>query len=183
MMEDWVDTGFDPWAEGRDAQVSDFKAVLPGDEAVAEDPDNPFESRANTLQRKLQLEDDAKLEELMEKIMSLTRHGRYTEIEDIVTGPDFNGVHSIDTKDSKGNTLLITAAQNGNKRICKLALRRSADINGQNFLGNTALHYAFSYGFEDLGHYLISKGANDTMTNAEGLTCYEGLSLADVNGI
>lgn len=40
----------------------------------------------------------------------------------------------------------------------------------------TALHYAYSYGFESLGEYLISKGADDSITNADGLTCYEGLN-------
>ena len=36
------------------------------------------------------------------------------------------------------------------------------------------------YGHNGLGAYLIKKGADDTATNAEGLTVYEGLSRADV---
>ncbi|CAB1102998.1 unnamed protein product [Ectocarpus sp. CCAP 1310/34] len=40
----------------------------------------------------------------------------------------------------------------------------------------TPLHYAYSYGFESFGEYLISKGADDSILNADGLTCYEGLN-------
>ena len=43
-------------------------------------------------------------------------------------------------------------------------------------LSQTPLHYAYSYGFESFGEYLISKGADDSIVNADGLTCYEGLS-------
>ena len=38
------------------------------------------------------------------------------------------------------------------------------------------LHFAFGLGFTELGEYLIGKGANETIKNAEGLTCYEGLN-------
>lgn len=63
----------------------------------------------------------------------------------------------IDTADEHGNTLFILAAQQGAKRMCKLLLRRGAKINFQNHSGNTGLHYCFSYHFEPLGHYLISR--------------------------
>lgn len=44
----------------------------------------------------------------------------------------------------------------------------------------TPLHYAYGYGFESFGEYLISKGADDSITNADGLTCYEGLNEANL---
>lgn len=44
------------------------------------------------------------------------------------------------------------------------------------FWPQTPLHYAYSYGFESFGEYLISKGADDSIANADGLTCYEGLN-------
>jgi ankyrin repeat protein len=78
-------------------------------------------------------------------------------------------------------TLLHVAAQNGNRRIAKLCLRRGAAVNTQTFNGQTALHYAFGYGFEALGEYLISKGADDSITNKQGLTCYEGLSADELS--
>ena len=45
------------------------------------------------------------------------------------------------------------------------------------------LHYCFAYSFESLGDYFIKKGADDSVANAEGLTCYEGLSQDSVNNI
>lgn len=63
----------------------------------------------------------------------------------------------INTADEFGNTLLILAAQQGAKRMCKLLLRKGANINMQNHVGNTALHYIYAYwsqfGQTPLGEY------------------------------
>jgi ankyrin repeat protein len=90
-------------------------------------------------------------------------------------------LHCTYTRTRAQQTLLHVAAQNGNRRIAKLCLRRGAAVNTQTFNGQTALHYAFGYGFEALGEYLISKGADDSITNAQGLTCYEGLSADELS--
>ena len=45
------------------------------------------------------------------------------------------------------------------------------------------LHYAQAYGFEELFDYFMSKGADDSLKNSDGLTCYEGLGMGDVQGI
>lgn len=34
--------------------------------------------------------------------------------------------------------------------------------------GNTALHYAYAFGFQQLGKYLASNGADDTLLNDQG---------------
>ena len=36
------------------------------------------------------------------------------------------------------------------------------------------------YGFNTLAQWLIRKGADDTVTNQDGMTCYEGLCLDDL---
>jgi len=82
------------------------------------------------------------------------------------------------TKDEHGNTILHVASQNGNKRLIKVALRWGASINEQNKQGQTALHYLFAYKYENLAAYLISKGADDTVQNEFGYTCYDGLRPA-----
>ena len=56
-------------------------------------------------------------------------------------------------------------------------------MNKTNLAGNTPLHYCFAYGFETLGEYLMEKGADDSIMNADGLTCYEGLNLESVEQI
>lgn len=114
----------------------------------------------------------------------------------------------VNARDAHGNSLLVLACQQGNKRLAKLLLRRHANINaqvgrrhgqmmdggmvmltvtvtapGQNVNGNTALHYLVAYKHTALAEYLRAKGADDTLTNAAGLTCYEGLSQSQVDAI
>lgn len=84
---------------------------------------------------------------------------------------------AVDVKDEFGNTPLIVACQNGKKRLAKLFLRYKANIKEVNLQGNTVLHYCFTYGYGDLGDYLISKGADPKIVNKNGLTCYEGLDV------
>jgi len=85
---------------------------------------------------------------------------------------------AIENRDEHGNTLLIVSAQQNDKKMLKLLLRRGADINAQNSTGNTALHYTNEYKFTALTEYILNKGGNDTLLNMKGLTCYEG-----VNGV
>jgi len=87
----------------------------------------------------------------------------------------------INTADDFGNTLFILAAQQGSKRMCKFLLRRGANINIQNLTGNTALHYCYAYSNIELADYLKTKGADDSIINVDGLTCYEGLNKESMN--
>ena len=47
-------------------------------------------------------------------------------------------------------------------------------LNRQNLAGNTAMHYAFQYGFDQLGEYLVSKRGSDVVANNRGLSCRQG---------
>ena len=85
----------------------------------------------------------------------------------------------IDVQDEHGNTLLLLAAQQGNKRVVKALLRRGANIHAQNQQGNSVLHYCYEYGHVNLAEYLQGKGADDSLLNKHGLTCYEGLQQKD----
>lgn len=83
----------------------------------------------------------------------------------------------IDAEDERGNTLLLVAAQNSNKKLAEMLLVRGAAINHQNAQGNTALHFALTFGAEgQLGEYLIEHGADDTIENVEGMTAYDGVA-------
>ncbi len=86
-----------------------------------------------------------------------------------------------DTADERGNTAMSLACQTGNKKMAKLCLRWGAKVNQQNLQGQTPLHFCFAYHYDELGAYLISKGADDTMLNYFGWTCYEGLRPEDPN--
>ncbi len=88
---------------------------------------------------------------------------------------------SVETSDSQGNTLLLVATQQGNKRLIKMLLRRGAKLNAQNGDGYSVLHFCFQHGRHKLAEYLKSKGADDTLVNSEGITCYEaGLTDHDI---
>jgi len=102
--------------------------------------------------------------------LSFARHCKYLELEALL----IKGLNP-DSKDEFGNTILIIGAQNGNKRIIKLALRYGAQINNFNYMGNTALHFTNEYKFYDLSEYLIKKGANPNVKNLRGLQASEGI--------
>ncbi len=86
----------------------------------------------------------------------------------------------IDYQDELGNSLIHVAAQNGNKRLIKVLLRRGAQINSANLSGQTPLHYCYGYGYEDVGAYLVKRGADDSIRNKDGLSCYEGLGAREL---
>merc|ERR1712195_380244 len=85
-----------------------------------------------------------------------------------------NSGFNADTLDKFGNTMLMIACQNGLKRIAKLVLRHGGSMNIGNKRGQTALHYCFQYGYEALGEYLITKGADPSVCNEFGLSCRQG---------
>lgn len=83
--------------------------------------------------------------------------------------------------DSQGNTLFMIAVQNGHEKIPKFLREKGANPSHQNNQGQSALHYAMTYGFYELGSWLVDSvagaGANDTVNNKFGLGPYDGLTL------
>jgi len=160
IADEWKESGYNPWSQGRPKTSSEFVRSLASETKkwpravnrlhgpTGEDTDRAFAS-----------------------LCTMCRHGKHREAEDLLD--QLNDKLSIDFCDEAGNTLLMIASQNGNKRVAKLCLRRGAQINKQNLNGNTCLHFAFGYGFGGLAEYLISKGADPSLVNSNGLTCYE----------
>ena len=107
-------------------------------------------------------------------IFSLARHSRLAELKAVLE-------HGVDpnSRDKAGNTVLIVAAQNGNKSIVKTALRHGAIINMTNCVGNTALHFANEFKYEKLAAYLLSKGANPDIQNIYGFFARDGLQISE----
>jgi hypothetical protein len=96
----------------------------------------------------------------------MCRNGRYKRLSEAL---DLG--FPVDTADQYGNTLLLLAAQQTNQRIVEMLMDRRANINHQNNLGNTALHYAMAYDTDGaLGEYLIGRGADDMLENKQGLS-------------
>ena len=134
MAEEWRETEYDPWSAGREPTSSTFVQSLahetkkwpkPGKRVDGPDFSNTAREFAD--------------------LCTLCRHGKYRELEEMINNPSWT--LPIDYCDDSGNTLLMIACQNGNKRIAKLCLRRGSQINNQNLNGNSCLHFAFGYGF------------------------------------
>ena len=53
--------------------------------------------------------------------------------------------------------------------------KQTGVVNASNLKGNTALHFALAYGFTELAQYLVSKGADEHVTNDKGKRPVEGL--------
>ena len=193
---DWLAIAFDPWSAGKSPLNADFIASL---ESKVEKIYGAARARDEMEAMKLTVDDgvldindsDGLAEQRLEatglqqiaddfkKMASLARNGKFREVEELMNQPDWNV--PIDYQDDQGNTLMHISAQNGNKRMIKLCLRRGGDINLQNINGQTPLHFAYAYGYEKLGEYMMRKGADDSIRNKDGLTCYEGLSSQELN--
>jgi ankyrin repeat protein len=128
----------------------------------------------------------------LDTVFSQARNGRIKRLEESlnlgnlllistsihVTKINLNAGFHIDAEDERGNTLLLVAAQNSNRRLVEMLLIRGANVNHQNAEGNTALHFALAFDSEGLlGEYLIEHGADDTIENLAGLTPYDGITL------
>jgi len=81
-----------------------------------------------------------------------------------------------------GNTLMHIASQNGNLKLAKLLQRYGANVDHQNFQGQTPGHFALAYTFYDFSSWLFDPGfggADDTLVNIFHLGPYDGLTGED----
>lgn len=74
---------------------------------------------------------------------------------DIITVHKYLGVPYLTMLDNQHRTLLHMAAIYGHWRVARLLLMY-IDCNAQDKRGNTALHYCYRYGYDDLIHLLTS---------------------------
>ena len=87
-------------------------------------------------------------------------------------------VNGTEGRDPDGNTFINVAAQCGSYPVVQaLAGDYYADVNTQNNLGNTPLHYAIGYRYNHIKHYLIAQvGADESLVNKDGKTPWEGVA-------
>lgn len=114
------------------------------------------------------------------QLLLWSRHGELSTIKEFLLSHG-NVSDVINFRDGEGNTPLIIAAKTGRMDVVRLLIRHGANINAVDNKSNSALHYSFAYQFNDIGRYLIHEGADEYLLNIEGLTCYEGLTAADLD--
>jgi hypothetical protein len=198
---DWLAVNFDPWSAGKNPLSTEFvnslatkaeklfdkadgaaKALEEMEEmreAAIPDAIIDVKDNAGLVKQRGEISKAQMLLQDYKKAASLARHSKLSEVEQLLNQPDWNV--PIDYQDEHGNALLHVCGQNGNKRLIKLCLRRGANLDIQNLNGNTPLHFLFAYKHDDVGQYLIKKGADNSIKNRDGLTCYEGLSVKELN--
>jgi len=118
--------------------------------------------------------------QLQERIVAAfgqCRVGKYREVEEALE----LGVPVEARFGRDQNTMLLVCAQNGQKRIAKLLLRNRANINTQNAHGESCLHCCIKFNYNELADYLRSKGADDTVLNLHGQTCYQIAGRAEMS--
>jgi hypothetical protein len=104
-------------------------------------------------------------------LFALVRHGNTKEVADLLSNSESCGDEFVD---QYGNTLLITACQNNRIDIAEYLLSNGANVNAQNFSGNSSLHYACKFRYTDLINKLIKTDSADTSTrNSIGRRCYD----------
>eukprot|EP00282_Hemiselmis_andersenii_P038148 CAMPEP_0169442572 /NCGR_PEP_ID=MMETSP1042-20121227/8901_1 /TAXON_ID=464988 /ORGANISM="Hemiselmis andersenii, Strain CCMP1180" /LENGTH=486 /DNA_ID=CAMNT_0009553757 /DNA_START=23 /DNA_END=1479 /DNA_ORIENTATION=+ len=81
----------------------------------------------------------------------------------------------INACDEYGNTLVVLATQAGSAPTVDYLLQRGADINAQNWRGQTALHFAYAFQYHELADFLLAHGASRELRNDYGLSPEEGL--------
>jgi CRP-like cAMP-binding protein len=74
----------------------------------------------------------------------------------------------VDCVDEKNNSLLIVAVQNGHLELARMFLELGADINLQNDVGATALHYSIEYDYPRITALLRANGASEIILDAYG---------------
>ncbi|WP_457621183.1 ankyrin repeat domain-containing protein [Persephonella sp.] len=80
---------------------------------------------------------------------------------------------------SSPDSMLISAAKDGDVKLLQLAIAKGADINTTDDRGGTALHWAVYYGHEDIVKILLLHGANPFLEDKNGISPYR---LAQIKG-
>ncbi len=76
--------------------------------------------------------------------------------------------HGADVTDGDGRTALINATAYNNREIIKWVLSKGADVDFQDRIGYSALHFAAQNGAFDLAKILIENGAEVNIRDVHG---------------
>ncbi|TAL38913.1 MAG: ankyrin repeat domain-containing protein [Alphaproteobacteria bacterium] len=99
-----------------------------------------------------------------EQLLQAIQFDKLEEAERLLTaGADPNAKSGV-----WGRPLLLAAARKQNGAFVRALIGTGADVNARSNTGETALMAAVRQGYEGNIRYLLSKGANAALTNAEG---------------
>lgn len=107
------------------------------------------------------------------KLHSALRWQKVDEVKEIIAA---NSATVNEADPANGNCALHIASQNGHLELVKILVEAGANVNAQNGGGQSALHMTISYDLDDVTSFLKSKGADESVTNAEGFPAKFGLN-------
>jgi len=113
-------------------------------------------------------------ENFMEKIIFYVKDCSFVKFKELMDKRNVD----IEYQDQDGNTLLNHAAQANSLKICKNLISYDANINTQNKLLNTPLHYALLNRNFALTNLLISRNANQLLKNSFGMNPWENYAAS-----
>jgi len=88
---------------------------------------------------------------------------------EIITQLLDNNIGNKNSRDKDGNTpLMWVVASDGSEELMEAFIDHGADINAQNFVGETALFVACSRGFTEKVELLLENGARTQISNLDG---------------
>lgn len=112
------------------------------------------------------------------KLISIVRWGKpIPEVEALINEIGITPMQAVAVRDLKtGNQVLHIAAQNGHFDLVEVITATwAADVNGQNFKGQTPLHMAAEYDFYKIVKFLLERGADRSMKNADDFEAITGI--------
>jgi len=88
-----------------------------------------------------------------------------------------NGIDKNE-RDIQGNSALMwVVASNGSEGLMDALVDHGADVNLQNFVGETALYLSCVHGFVDKVEYLLENGANPNIETLDGATALHAAAV------
>ena len=99
-------------------------------------------------------------------LFSLISKNNYAELENYFVQNKEKVLTFINEKDvDSGYAPLTVAVTSGNMKIVKLLVDNGANVNTQDLLGRTPLHYTCDHNYLEIAKFLIKHGANINLTD------------------
>ncbi|CAD8055687.1 unnamed protein product [Paramecium sonneborni] len=95
-------------------------------------------------------------------VQLMIEHNLFDELIDFLRQhPNF----SLNSRNIEGKPFIMLAAQSGNVELVQYMINQNVHVNVKDLDGNTALHYAITFGYYQIADLLLQNGANPYSKN------------------